>query len=105
MSMPIFFWGKSRTWPIVARTLYARPRYFPMVFAFAGDSTITRDVEPGSDGPSSSMIFAAALFLARLGLIEPLFAATPLVAGVSATTLFVARLAVFFGLAVLALAI
>ena len=32
---------KSRTCPYEARTLYALPKYLLIVFAFAGDSTIT----------------------------------------------------------------
>jgi hypothetical protein len=39
----------------------------PIVFALAGDSTITSEVDPGSDGPSSSTILLV-LFLARVGL-------------------------------------
>jgi hypothetical protein len=87
-----------------------------MVLAFAGDSTITSDVEPGSDGPSSSTIRAAAPFLPRVGFIATLLAgillaptvfvavaATGLV--VSAATDFVARFVVVFVLAVLAFAI
>ena len=35
------FSGKSRTCPIEAITSYPGPKYFLMVFAFAGDSTIT----------------------------------------------------------------
>ena len=34
--------GKSRMWPILATTLYVLPRYFSIVFAFDGDSTITK---------------------------------------------------------------
>src|SRR5918992_1810845 len=48
---------------MVARTRYARPRYLPMVFALAGDSTMTSDVEPGSHGCSFSTVFAAFLAL------------------------------------------
>jgi hypothetical protein len=33
--------GKSRTWPIEAFTTKFRPKYFSIVRAFAGDSTIT----------------------------------------------------------------
>ena len=36
-----FFSGKSRTWPKLARTVKSEPRYLLMVFALAGDSTIT----------------------------------------------------------------
>jgi hypothetical protein len=66
-----------------------------MVLAFAGDSTITREVDRGSDGPSSSTIFAAAPFLARVGFITPVLAAM----------LLVARFVPVFALAVLAFAI
>src|SRR6478735_6132855 len=34
--------GRSATWPTDARTSYALPRNLEMVFAFAGDSTMTR---------------------------------------------------------------
>src|SRR5690349_9487790 len=34
--------GRSMMWPIEARTSKSLPRNFSMVFAFAGDSTITR---------------------------------------------------------------
>jgi hypothetical protein len=73
--------------------------------AFAGDSTITSDVEPGSDGPSSSTILAVAPFLARVGLIATDFAATVLIAPFLAAMVFVARFVVVFVLAVLAFAI
>src|SRR6185503_12470993 len=43
---------------MVARTRYPRPRYLPMVFAFAGDSTITSEVVPGSGAGPSSMTSA-----------------------------------------------
>ena len=36
------FFGRSLTWPSDALTTYCLPRYLLMVFAFAGDSTITR---------------------------------------------------------------
>ena len=90
--------------------MYARPRYFPMVLAFAGDSTITSEVEPGSDGPSSSTILAVAPFLARVGLIATLLAARVLIDAVLIAPffedmVFVARLVVVFVLAVLAFAI
>src|SRR5919201_5041646 len=39
---------------MVARTRYERPRYLPIVFAFAGDSTMTSDVAPSSPLPRSS---------------------------------------------------
>src|SRR5205814_3408913 len=43
--------GRSRTWPMLASTLKLRPRYFLMVLALAGDSTITRLVLPLVTGP------------------------------------------------------
>src|SRR6188474_986207 len=36
------FLGRSRTWPMEATTRKSRPRYLLMVFALAGDSTMTR---------------------------------------------------------------
>src|SRR5918994_7994583 len=33
--------GRSRRWPTVAFTSYPEPRYFPMVLALVGDSTMT----------------------------------------------------------------
>src|SRR3954467_15767126 len=62
-----------------------------MVFAFAGDSTITSDVEPGSDGWSPSRS-STAVFRA-------------LVARVTLLAVLVARFAVVLLLAVLAFAI
>src|SRR6476646_5900243 len=47
---------------MVARTRYARPRYLPIVFAVAGDSTMTSDVPPGSLPLLSSMISGSACF-------------------------------------------
>src|SRR5581483_9272879 len=43
-STPILFFGRSLTWPIDASTTKSLPRYFPMDFAFAGDSTMTNDL-------------------------------------------------------------
>src|ERR1700677_4047819 len=37
------FLGRSLTWPSEAFTTNCLPRYLPIVFAFAGDSTMTRD--------------------------------------------------------------
>ena len=42
MSTPSLFLGRSRRCPMEAITLYCPPRYFSIVRAFAGDSTITR---------------------------------------------------------------
>ena len=41
-SIPIVDLGKSLTWPFEAVTSYPVPKYFFMVFTFAGDSTITK---------------------------------------------------------------
>ena len=43
-STPILLRGRSRRWPMEATTLKSPPRYFSIVFAFAGDSTITSSV-------------------------------------------------------------
>src|SRR5574341_1335123 len=40
-----FLGGRSRTWPMEAFTRKSLPRYLLIVFALAGDSTITRDFE------------------------------------------------------------
>src|SRR5947207_387952 len=44
-SMPILLLGRSFTWPSEKSTSYSLPRYLLIVFAFAGDSTITRDLD------------------------------------------------------------
>src|SRR6202022_2620172 len=41
--IPNVFLGRSRTWPREALTVYSRPKYLLIVFAFAGDSTITSE--------------------------------------------------------------
>jgi hypothetical protein len=41
-STPMPLLGRSRTWPIEAFTTKPSPRYLLIVFALAGDSTITR---------------------------------------------------------------
>ena len=41
-STPRVLLGKSRRWPMQAFTSKSFPRYFPMVLAFAGDSTMTK---------------------------------------------------------------
>src|SRR5439155_23456293 len=43
MSTPSLLLGRSFTWPSEAFTTYSAPRYLLIVFAFAGDSTITND--------------------------------------------------------------
>src|SRR5881394_1942051 len=52
-SMPSFFSGRSMMCPTVALTRYPRPRYLPMVFALAGDSTMTSDEPPAPSAPLS----------------------------------------------------
>src|SRR5439155_9542900 len=72
MSTPILLLGRSITWPTDAFTTYPEPRYFLMVFAWAGDSTTTSVlVRPrGADSPETLaflavfpafVVFAAAL--------------------------------------------
>src|SRR4026209_2531151 len=46
--------GRSRTWPIVAFTSYPAPRYFPMVLALVGDSTMTSAVPPARRGAAGA---------------------------------------------------
>src|SRR5207245_4867365 len=41
--MPSVFFGRSMTWPRDALTVYSRPKYLLIVFAFAGDSTMTSE--------------------------------------------------------------
>ena len=41
-STPSFALGRSRTWPMLASILYPDPRNRVSVFAFVGDSTITK---------------------------------------------------------------
>src|SRR3984885_9415341 len=43
-STPILFLGRSLIWPTEASTVKAFPRYLLIVFALAGDSTITSDL-------------------------------------------------------------
>src|SRR3954463_174816 len=99
MSMPSFFSGRSMIWPTVARTRYARPRYFPIVFAFAGDSTITSEVDPaGAAGYSSAsatlrpraVVFLAAAFFTVVFLAAVFFAAV----------LFLAAMVLVYGLSI-----
>src|SRR5207245_3039065 len=42
-STPSCDFGRSRTWPIDALTIYVEFRYFWIVFTFVGDSTTTSD--------------------------------------------------------------
>src|SRR5271156_2606555 len=43
-STPILFFGRSLMWPTEASTVKSFPRYLLIVFALAGDSTITSDL-------------------------------------------------------------
>src|ERR1700735_1614905 len=43
-STPILFFGRSLIWPTEASTVKSFPRYLLIVFALAGDSTITSDL-------------------------------------------------------------
>src|SRR5580658_679689 len=47
-STPSDFFGKSLIWPSEASTSYPEPRYFWIVFAFAGDSTMTKPFANGT---------------------------------------------------------
>ena len=38
------FFGRSLMCPTLDSTIYSDPRYFEIVLAFAGDSTITKDL-------------------------------------------------------------
>src|SRR5581483_4787825 len=62
MSTPRVLLGRSFTWPSEASTVYPLPRYFWMVFALAGDSTITRPLDK-----ISSVSLRVVLKLARMG--------------------------------------
>src|SRR3990172_7809683 len=48
-----FLGGRSRTWPMEAFTRKSLPRYLLIVFALAGDSTITSDFSRAAIGPLS----------------------------------------------------
>src|SRR6267154_67151 len=48
MSTPRLLLGRSFTWPKEASTVNPLPRYFWIVFALAGDSTMTRPLDNGS---------------------------------------------------------
>src|SRR5215217_3564477 len=54
-STPSLLVGKSLMWPTDAMTVYPRPRYFEIVLAFVGDSTMISDFAmraPSSHQPS-----------------------------------------------------
>src|SRR5687767_6737819 len=77
-STPSLLLGRSRTCPFEARTSKPAPRYFPMVRAFAGDSTITRFFPPRGAGAFAAEVLGAALALgAALGLGTTAFAFAP----------------------------
>src|SRR5580692_3169617 len=48
VSTPSVLLGRSMTWPIEASTVKPLPRYFSIVFALVGDSTITKPLDNGS---------------------------------------------------------
>src|ERR1700690_3067352 len=49
VSTPRVLLGRSLTWPSEASTVKPLPRYFWMVFALAGDSTMTKPFSNGVD--------------------------------------------------------
>src|SRR5271157_6168300 len=61
-STPRLLLGRSFTWPNEASTVNPLPRYFWMVFALAGDSTMTRPFDN-----VSSVFSGLVLKLARIG--------------------------------------
>src|SRR5438046_1925190 len=56
MSIPMVFLGRSLTCPTEAFTTYPGPRYFLIVVALAGDSTMTRALSPS---PRRDFFFGA----------------------------------------------
>src|SRR5947208_977966 len=54
MSTPSLLLGKSLMWPSEASTSKSFPRYLLMVFALAGDSTMTKDLGNAYSFGSSS---------------------------------------------------
>src|SRR5688500_3890789 len=69
ISTPSFRVGRSRTWPTVAFTEYPAPRYFPIVFALVGDSTMT-SASPARIGAPAGY-FRGALRLAAFPRVFP----------------------------------
>src|SRR5215207_9298223 len=59
--------GRSRRWPMVAFTSYPEPRYFPMVLALVGDSTMTRAGRPSPPRARAPLLLARLTFAARAG--------------------------------------
>ena len=76
-SMPNWLFGRSRRCPMDARTMYFLPRYFSIVFAFAGDSTTTKVC-----GASFfAAVFFAAVFFATVFFAAVFFGADFFAAG------------------------
>src|SRR5918992_3445687 len=68
--------GRSRRWPMVARTSYPEPRYFPMVLALVGDSTMTRAGRPSrtrAPFPRTLLFLGAATGAGRAEALVDLF--------------------------------
>ena len=57
---------KSRMWPILDFTMKPSPRYFSMVFAFAGDSTMTKFLIDMNYFPKMTGFWIRPLFVLRL---------------------------------------
>src|SRR5262245_42995433 len=76
-STPIFDLGRSLMWPTEAFTSKPLPRYFLMVLALAGDSTITSAVcaPPDEDAERADFVFADALAVDLTGALAADFAA------------------------------
>src|SRR6516162_7833055 len=73
ISTPRVLLGKSFTWPSEASTVKPFPRYFWIVFALAGDSTMTRPLDNGS-----SVLVRFDLKLARMGMGQQVTRRKPL---------------------------
>src|SRR4051812_36587278 len=74
--------GRSRRWPMVAFTSYPAPRYFPIVLALVGDSTMTRAGRPSRPRVGAPLFLARLTFGARAGADElGALAARPLRSG------------------------
>src|SRR5215213_7021222 len=84
--------GRSRRCPTVAFTSYPDPRYFPMVLALVGDSTMTRAGRPSRPRVGAPFFLARLTFWARVdasgavglaavplrsGALRPVFAVLP----------------------------
>src|ERR1041384_5811626 len=107
-STPSLRVGRSRRWPTVAFTVYPRPRYFPMVLALVGDSTMTR-VLPGAPAAGTAAAGGAGgggggggVGAATVAGVRPgAPAAEPASSGVSGAAGWRARLAAGLGFAAL----